>query len=85
MNVFVSHLATVNPDAKALDGFDDCIIATACLEAGNHVLVYSRSKIVETLMVRDGMSRFDAEEFFDFNVACACAGSNSPVFADTEV
>jgi hypothetical protein len=33
-------------------------------------------------MERDGMSREDAEEYFDFNVAGAWVGEGMPVFLD---
>ena len=38
------------------------------------VAVYSKDRCLHVLMERDGMSREDAEEYFDFNVAGAWVG-----------
>jgi hypothetical protein len=31
-------------------------------------------------MERDGMSREEATEFFDFNIACAWVGNGTPIY-----
>ena len=46
------------------------------------VAVYSKDRCLHVLMDRDGMSREDAEDFFDFNVAGAWVGEGMPVFLD---
>lgn len=67
------------PDALVADGYDSAIIGTACVR-GTDVVVYSRKKIVKTLM--RSMSEEDAVEFFEFNIAHAYVGEATPVFVD---
>jgi hypothetical protein len=65
------------------DGFDEALIGYAdswssdcrCLKA-----VYSRNKCIEILM-RD-MDEIDAEEYFEFNVAGAYMGPNTPIYVE---
>lgn len=71
------------PDDEFLrfDGFDDAVVGF-CIshwrdEAG--VLVYDYQKMVDTLVMRDGMDSFDAEEFLDFNTLGAYAGEKTPI------
>lgn len=85
MNAFLERIAEQNPDAKSADGYDDCIIGIATPFGAEPVLAYDRSKVIKTLMERDGMSREEADEFFEFNIAGAWVGEGTPVFIDTEV
>jgi len=65
------------------DGLDDAILGqTTVTREGEevHVLAYSFEKILAVLMERDGMSREEATEFFDFNIACAWVGNGTPVY-----
>ena len=65
------------------DGFDEAIIGYAdswsgdcrCLKA-----VYDRAKCIQILM-RD-MDEMDAEEYFEFNVAGAYVGPNTPIYVE---
>ena len=41
--------------------------------------VYSYPLMAETLMLRDGMSYEEAEEYIDFNVAGAWVGEQTPI------
>ena len=45
--------------------------------------VYDYEKCIQVLVERDGMTREDAEEFFDFNVVGAYVGENTPIFLYT--
>ncbi len=72
-------------DAELLsaDGFDDAILGVAVLKQNNvQVLVYSRTKCIEILMTRDGMTEEEALEYFDFNVEGAYMGEKTPVWVD---
>lgn len=45
------------------------------------VTVYSRTKVLQ-IYQRDGMTYEEAVEYFDFNVAGAYVGEQTPVFLD---
>jgi hypothetical protein len=66
-----------------LDGLDDAIVGLAFQHSGTQtVLCYDQEKIVKILMTRDGMSYEDAQEFFEFNIACLWAGKGTPIFLE---
>jgi hypothetical protein len=65
------------------DGLDDAILGqtTVTREGGEvDVLAYSVGKILLVLMERDSMSRGEATEFFDFNIAGAWMGNETPIY-----
>ena len=67
---------------KKWDGFDSAIIGTSNIWVGNErvdVLVYDCEKMVEQLIIRDGMSAEEAVEYIDFNIAGAYIGKDTPV------
>jgi len=67
---------------KKWDGFDSAIIGTANLWIGNErvdVLVYACEKMVEQLIIRDGMTEEEAIEYIDFNIENAYIGKDTPV------
>jgi len=75
-------LAELNPEALFADGFDDAYVGwieNRWVEDGGPVAVYSRRKCIEVLM-REGMDEEEAAEFFEFNVAGAYVGPNTPLF-----
>lgn len=43
-------------------------------------VVYSRRKVIKILMTRDEMDADEATEFYDFNIAGAYMGPNTPKF-----
>lgn len=73
-------LSDLNPDAYIADGFKDAYIGhTALSPARQPVAVYDAVKCIEVLM-RDGASRIEALEYFEFNVVGAYVGNNTPIF-----
>ena len=66
------------------DGFDDCIIGLCSRANSPDVLAYSTSKMIIKLML-DGMSREEAEEWFEFNILPAYMGELTPVYIDTSI
>lgn len=68
-------------DMLFLDGFDEALIGSMDRFGGETVALYDRDKILDILMERDGMSREDAIEFFDFNIIGAYVGEHTPAFA----
>lgn len=67
-------------DSEAIffDGFDDAIIGLGSQQYRGPYVIYDRMKCIEILM-QDGMSHEDAEEFFQFNTEGCWAGERTPV------
>lgn len=63
------------------DGYDDAFIGVA-YRAGQRFAAYDHAKLIGILMERDEMSREDALDFFDFNIAGSSIGENMPVYVD---
>ena len=61
-----------------MDGYDDCIVGIA-QQFNRDFVVYDREKVLAKLMT-DGMSREEAEEYFEFNIVGAYVGESTPAF-----
>jgi hypothetical protein len=57
-----------DPDTLFADGFEDALIGIG-RQFNRELALYDYEKCIEILMERDGMSREDAIEFFEFNTA----------------
>lgn len=82
MKSLKEYLEEHHPDEEFLiaDGLDDAFIGVG--HAFNQALVcYDVEKVIRILR-KDGMSREDAQEYFDFNIAGAYMGENTPVFIE---
>jgi hypothetical protein len=81
MERIIEKIAEINPKAITLEGLDKAVVGTA-LTVDDELprLAYSVEKIVEILMNRDGMTRDEAQEFFDFNIFNAYMGEYNPSF-----
>lgn len=60
-----------------LDGHDDAILGVTGEDEPR--LVYAHSRILDALIVRDGMSHSDAMEWIDFNIASSAFGAPTPI------
>ena len=71
----------VGDDAALLfaDGYDDAILGIAERD-GIPLVIYDVRKILQVLRSRDHMAREEAEEFFEFNIAGAWMGDQTPIF-----
>jgi hypothetical protein len=58
------------------DGFDDAVIG---IDEKSLRIIYSVSKCLEILM-EQGMSEEEAQEFFEFNVSGAYMGEKTPIW-----
>lgn len=65
-----------------MDGFEDAFIGHSQRINEPVLAVYSRSKMVDILMARDGMSDEEAEEFIEFNCVGAWVGEMTPVIVN---
>jgi len=73
------------PDEDVLiaDGLDAAFIGLAHRAANAHpVAAYRFQKVIEIFEERDGMTRDEAFEFFDYNVIGAYVGDGTPVFVE---
>jgi hypothetical protein len=70
--------------AVLLSDLDNAIIGIVEDFNGRRIL-YSKTKILNILMVRDGMTMSEAEEFYDYNILGLYAGEQNPVFLDVEL
>lgn len=61
-------------------GFDDAFLGID--ESGTEppVIAYDRNKCIDIIVARDGMTREDAEEVFEYNVIGYFVGRNQPHF-----
>ena len=69
-------IVSANEEAMLVDGHDD---ALAGYDTKGRA-IYLVEHILGTLMERDGMSREEAIEFFDFNIAGAYVGEYTPIY-----
>jgi hypothetical protein len=70
--------------AVILSDLDNAIIGIVEDFNGRRIL-YSKEKILNILIVRDGMSMDEAEEFYDYNILGLYAGEQNPVFIDVNI
>lgn len=61
------------------DGFEEAFLGIAW-QFTKPMALYDRQKCIDILMKRDGMTDEEATEYFDFNVAGAYVGENTPAF-----
>lgn len=64
-------------EAQIVDGFDDCIIGKDYKEGK---AVYGIERMIEKMMIRDGMTMEMAIEFFDHNIGSAYVGELTPIY-----
>ena len=78
------RISSYAPEALLADGFDDAILGIAERCGQPPLVAYDRSRCLD-ILVAQGMSHEDAEEFFEFNVAGAWLGEMTPVWVDTRI
>jgi hypothetical protein len=61
------------------DGFEKAIIGIG-RQCGKKLMIYDEDKCIQILMSQQNISKDKAIEFFEFNVACAYLGEDTPVF-----
>ena len=65
------------------DGFEEAYLGQA-RQFTTWVAVYDYDRCLDVLMQRDGMSRDEASDFFEFNVVGGWVGKQTPVFLERE-
>jgi hypothetical protein len=72
-------LAELDEEILLADGFDEALIGYA-QRCGQPVLaVYDREKCIAVLM-KDGISYEEADEYFEYNVVGSWVGERTPLF-----
>ena len=61
------------------DGFDDALVGVGSAFGGDLCAIYDADAIIESLM-KQGMDYAEALEHFDFNIAGAYVGEQTPIF-----
>jgi hypothetical protein len=64
------------------DGFDEAILGVAQRCGQPEIIAYDTEKILEILQAREGMTAEEAVEYFEFNIAGAWVGEETPIFID---
>jgi len=65
-----------------MNGFDDCIAGLVNRFGQPTIVCYDLQKVLAKLQA-DGMTREEAEEWFEFNMIGAWVGEGTPCFLDT--
>jgi hypothetical protein len=66
-----------------MDGFDGAILGVSD-NFREPVVVYSRVKCIEILILEHEMDYMEAVEYFDFNVAGAYVGEQTPIIVNDD-
>lgn len=78
--ITLEEIVEINEKALLADGFDEAIDGM-CVQFGQlPIVAYDYNQCVDILIKRDGMTKTEAIEYFDFNVVGSYMGPNSPVF-----
>jgi hypothetical protein len=79
----IDQLAEENPEALLLDGFEAAFIGVSRRCGQPTLATYDREKCIEILMGQ-GMTPEEAEEYFSFNTEGAWVGPHTPVILDRQ-
>ena len=66
----------VDAEAVTIDGFDDAIIG---IDSHSLRLIYS-CRMALDILVKEGMSEYDAIEHFEYNVINSYVGEKTPIW-----
>jgi hypothetical protein len=84
MTISIEDINEEAEGAILLDGFNDAIIGIVEEFGNGPRVLYSKNKILQILEDRDGMTIFEAVEFYDYNILGLFAGEQNPIFLITE-
>ena len=84
MTISIDDINEQAEGAVLLDGLNDAIIGIV-EEFGNEPrILYSKNKVLQILEDRDGMTPFEAVEFYEYNILGLFAGDQNPIFLITK-
>jgi|TARA_R110002012_G_scaffold84090_6_gene210941 hypothetical protein len=73
----LSTLEELNPEAIMYDGFDDALVGIVARCGTEPLALYDREKCIQ-LLVGQGLTNTDAEDYFCYNVEGCYAGPHTP-------
>ena len=79
-NQMIDYIHEHAEGAVILSDLNDAIIGVVEEFSYGPKIMYSREKILNILVERDGMTEMEALEYYDFNILGLFAGDQSPVF-----
>ena len=82
MNIRDQIVEDYGEDAETMlfaDGFDDAIVGVGNVFGGRLCAIYDTDLVLKQCM-KDGMEYDEALEYFDFNIAGAYVGEQTPIF-----
>lgn len=72
-------LEEIDPEILLADGFEEALLGY--VQVFTHtVALYDRTRCIE-ILIDQGMTESEAEEYFDYNVVGTYAGERTPAFA----
>ena len=84
MTITIDDINEQAEGAILLDGLNDAIIGIVEEFGNGPRVLYSKNKVLQILEDRDGMSPFEAVEFYEYNILGLFAGEQNPIFLITE-
>lgn len=78
------HLADVNPEAILAVGFEKALLGLAHRCGKPPLAAYSVKRCIDIIMAEHGVRYEDAIQIFEFNVAGAWVGEQTPVWVYDE-
>jgi|TARA_Y100000310_G_scaffold272837_1_gene288027 hypothetical protein len=75
-----SELGDYREHALLADGYEGAIIGVGYRPGSDPIIAYDMNKCIDILVLRDGMSPEEAQEFFDFNTLEAWNGEGTPIY-----
>lgn len=72
-------------NAVLLVGLEDAIIGVVEEFGNGPRILYSKDKIINILIERDGMDELEAIEFYDFNILGLYTGEQNPLFLTIDI
>jgi hypothetical protein len=77
----VDKYLSYDEEIMLADGLEKAFVGIGRKFGSPAFAVYNRSKCLD-ILVEEGMSPEEAEEFFEFNIAGAYVGENTPAFIE---
>jgi len=81
---FWENMTDWNPEAIRFDNFDQALVGMITIGPNPPIAVYDRDRCIAILM-RDGMSHDDAEEYFSYNTETGYFGPGTPAILDNKI
>jgi len=78
MSDITDWLAERSQSMVLFDGFDEALVGIVSRPSMEPCVVYDHRRCLRVLVKKNNMSAEDAEEYFNFNVACTWVGEQTP-------